>query len=205
LTDLKPLSESTFVLEVVMTSEKQLTANRENAKRSTGPRTEEGKALSCKNAWKHGLTAQTITIAGEKPKEFESLRAQIWEEYQPAAGIERVLVDRLAGQAWRLRRIPVFEAALIKLRRAQAEEDRESAFLGPFRPGRNIGLALALIRDSRLNDTLGKLSRYEATLMNAFHRTLQQLLFLQDRRRRNEDRDRVVEVIAPPTNDRDAA
>ncbi len=40
-----------------MTSLRQLEANRRNALRSTGPRTENGKQQSRRNAIKHGLTA----------------------------------------------------------------------------------------------------------------------------------------------------
>src|SRR4051812_40816467 len=37
-------------------SEKKLRANRENAKKSTGPKTVEGKNISKRNALKHGLS-----------------------------------------------------------------------------------------------------------------------------------------------------
>ena len=43
-------------------SEKQLTANRANAARSTGPRSPEGKARSAQNSRKHGFTASTFAV-----------------------------------------------------------------------------------------------------------------------------------------------
>jgi hypothetical protein len=188
-----------------MTSEKQIAANRANAQRSTGPKTEVGKVRSRRNAWKHGLTAQAITIAGEDPHDFEILRQQLWDDYQPVPGMECVLVDRLAEQTWRLRRAPVFEAALIEAQCAEVDHDPIAAPFGVAKDEGNIRLALALIRDSRHYDTLGKLSRHEAALLNASHRTLQQLLFLQDRRRGEEERTQTVEAISLPTSDRDAA
>ncbi|MHC4445109.1 MAG: hypothetical protein ACYTA5_21125 [Planctomycetota bacterium] len=48
-------------------SEKQLQANRQNAKKSTGPKTPEGKARSSQNALKHGLLARQILINDDDP------------------------------------------------------------------------------------------------------------------------------------------
>ena len=45
------------------------------------------------------------------------LRAELEEEYNPRPGIESELVERLAVLMWRMRRIPIFEAALIEVRR----------------------------------------------------------------------------------------
>ncbi len=46
-----------------MTSLRQFEANRRNALRSTGPRTENGKQQSRRNVIKHGLTAESIELA----------------------------------------------------------------------------------------------------------------------------------------------
>ena len=54
-----------------MASEAQIKANRENAQKSTGPRTEEGKAVVAQNAVKHGLWARQAVIKEEDPAEFE--------------------------------------------------------------------------------------------------------------------------------------
>ena len=147
-----------------MASEKQLVANRANAKRSTGPKTAAGKAQSSMNACEHGLTARKIVIPGEDPKKFDRLRAELWDEWQPRLGMQSILVDRLAGQIWRLLRAPVFEAAIIEARCA------------------HYTVGEALIWDSQYGDTLGKLSRYEAALMNDCAKTMQMLVALQSRR-----------------------
>jgi hypothetical protein len=42
-----------------MSSDRKITANRINAKKSTGPRTLRGKLQSSRNAWRHGLAAAT--------------------------------------------------------------------------------------------------------------------------------------------------
>ena len=192
-----------------MASQKQQEANRTNAKRSTGPKTVAGKALSRMNAHKHGLTAETIVIGDEDPRTFDMLRAELEEEYKPRPGIESELVERLAVLMWRMRRIPIFEAALIEVRRERIASDKrmDSMIPSPFKdedrketPYENTALAF-----QNSQQTLGTLFRYEAALMNAFNRTLQQLLFLQDRRARDEDESQVVEILTSPSNGRDAA
>jgi hypothetical protein len=158
-----------------MSSEKQIAANRANAKRSTGPNTSGGKTRSRMNAWKHGLRAEKIVIAGEDAEDLQAIQRELWEEHQPERGMESLLVERLAHYAWRMRRAIVFEAALL------AE--------GPsFLEGYGNGNALST------------LLRYEMALANASYRTLQQLLFLQDRRREKNggiiEAERPVEVPA---------
>ena len=52
-----------------MASEAQIAANRANAQRSTGPRTEEGKEKSARNALNHGLCAERVVIDEEDREE----------------------------------------------------------------------------------------------------------------------------------------
>ena len=48
-----------------MTSYRKIEANRRNALKSTGPKTEAGKQVSRRNAVRHGLTAETVLSALE--------------------------------------------------------------------------------------------------------------------------------------------
>ena len=89
-----------------MASNKQLEANRANAKKSTGPRSQQGKARSRLNSRKHGLTAKTLIIVGEYADDFDQLRAELMDEHDPQSALECELVERLAGILWRLRRVP---------------------------------------------------------------------------------------------------
>ena len=104
-----------------MTSEKQIDANRRNAQRSSGPKSDEGKALSKLNATTHGLTAETVVIRDEDPKAFETLRDDLIREFAPETTLEFQLVDRAAGLLWRLRRVPQIEASLMDVHRLEVE------------------------------------------------------------------------------------
>ncbi len=97
-----------------MASERQIEANRRNALASTGPRTDAGKAISRRNAITHGLTADQLLLDGEDPAVFEMLRDDFFDEYAPATSYEAELTHRIATLSWRLRRIDVFEAAILK-------------------------------------------------------------------------------------------
>ena len=96
-----------------MSSEKQIEANRANAQKSTGPRTEGGKTRSRANAWKHGLSASMLVAGGEEVGDFEDLRTALMDHHDPQSTLECELVERVAGILWRLRRAHFHEAAII--------------------------------------------------------------------------------------------
>jgi hypothetical protein len=95
-----------------MGSEAQIRANHENAKHSTGPRTPEGKQRVALNALKHGLTGKQVVLYNEKAEDFDAFRDALWEDIEPQGMLEGVLVDKIVADAWRLRRVPLFEATL---------------------------------------------------------------------------------------------
>src|ERR1700683_206163 len=60
-----------------MTSFRQIEASRRNARKSTGPITEEGKEQSRCNAVRHGLTAETVIGALEDAEDYKAFEAAI--------------------------------------------------------------------------------------------------------------------------------
>jgi len=52
-------------------SEAKRAANRENAKKSTGPKSAEGKERSRANAFKHGLTGEGVVKADDLKEEIQ--------------------------------------------------------------------------------------------------------------------------------------
>ena len=95
-------------------------ANRINAQRSSGPKTELGKSRSKMNALKHGFSAKKVVIGNEDPREFDALRTALERDFQPETALESELVNQLAGSLWRLRRVPAIEAAIVKAREEKA-------------------------------------------------------------------------------------
>ena len=98
-----------------MTSWRQFQANRRNALGSTGPRTEEGKRTSRRNALRHGLTAETVIDALEDTEDYRGFEAAIVADYDAETAVERELVLRLASLLWRLRRIIAIETDLFAI------------------------------------------------------------------------------------------
>ena len=98
-----------------MTSFKQWQANRNNARKSTGPITEEGKNNSRCNAVRHGLTAETVIGALEDAEDYRVFEATIVADYDAQSAVERELVLRLASLLWRLRRATKVETGLFEI------------------------------------------------------------------------------------------
>ena len=98
-----------------MTTEKQIFANQQNAKHSTGPRTESGKRRSRRNAVRHGLTAETVIDTLEDAADYKAFERAIKSDYSPQTAIEGQLVSRLASLLWRLRRAVIVESGLLNM------------------------------------------------------------------------------------------
>lgn len=101
-----------------MTTEKRIEANKENALLSTGPRSEEGKAVVSKNAVKHGIfTSELIIEQGEGKEsraEYEALLQNLTDYFDPRGQLESALVEKIAVDFWRLKRVIRFETGSIR-------------------------------------------------------------------------------------------
>ena len=86
-----------------MATAAQIAANQANARRSTGPRTAEGKTASARNATTHGLSSQDFVVLAGQEEEFDQFMADLEAEIQPAGAIERELFAQHAHAAWTLR------------------------------------------------------------------------------------------------------
>jgi hypothetical protein len=83
-----------------VSSIRQLFANRDNAKKSTGPVTPEGKAISSQNRTVHGLSGQFRVIAGEDQTAFDRMIDEFMRDEQPIGIAEIELVKKMVESIW---------------------------------------------------------------------------------------------------------
>jgi hypothetical protein len=114
-----------------MTSYRQIEANRRNALKSTGPKTEAGKEASRCNAVRHGLTAETVISALEDAKDYKAFEAAVTADYDAQSAVERELVLRLTSVLWRLRRATTMETGLFEIQADHLSDYRQNLQLLP--------------------------------------------------------------------------
>jgi hypothetical protein len=212
-------------------SERKLAANRNNAQKSTGPRTPEGKSKSSLNALTHGLrsriTPQTL-VAQHEQEDFTALTQSLHAELNPQTPLQHLLADRIALLLWKQRRTAAAEAKLLddltSTRRQNAEEentraqrrydqalsrhhadpDKHPAPSEPkLLPLPTAADAMAQLAQSppRHNPWL-TLHRYDQATQRELHKTLKQYLALQVAQEHQDQVDEELEEpIAPAPNE----
>ncbi len=187
-----------------MTSYRQIEANRRNALRSTGPKSEEGRQASRRNALRHGLTAETVIGSLEDAEDYKAFEAAIAADYDAQSAVERELVLRLASILWRLRRATTMETGLFEIQAGHLHNYQENRQLlsdsrdvihtllrgadsdRNVKADNTVEFARCFLRLANLpNFALDRLSRYEATLWRQAGRILFALDAL-DRRKPQE-------------------
>ncbi len=143
-------------------SEKKLAANRANAAKSTGPKSESGKAKVSRNAAKHGFRARTLHLTPAEQPEFELFRDDLLRETQPLGPLELEHFAHLLHAAWCLRRLDGYESALL--------------LPDPAIPGHNPFTHPANLQ------SLAILNRYRADLKRELTRSARELERLQTKR-----------------------
>lgn len=153
-----------------MATEKQIAANRQNAQKSTGPRTLDGRARVAQNALRHGLRAEQSVIIGEDMAEFETFRAEYLDEMAPLGPLECRLAERLINLAWRLIRVERIETEtfdkLMEIPRSRYAADAAPSLRSP---------AQTVIHDFSEDQVLPRLMVYETRIQSAFYRALSHL------------------------------
>ena len=135
-------------------SQARLEANRANAQLSTGPTTEEGKAIAALNSLRHGFNGVFCVLPSESSKAFVRLVDNLFKEHQPATSTEQLLVTDMARHYW------------LTQRAIRLQEEALANHLD----------------DGILAKQLALYMRYQTTNQRAFHRCLQDFLKLRKQR-----------------------
>jgi hypothetical protein len=155
-----------------MATPSQVTANQANAQKSTGPKTDAGKAKSSMNRLSYGFASNTRFIKGEDPDEFYALLNDLTIEHQPSTPTEQILVEKMAHNQW------------ISLRASRIQ-----------------GELLEALTFKELNKTLPLMIRYQTTADRAFHKAHQELLKARKQTKKSEigfESKKAEEPAAPP-------
>jgi hypothetical protein len=153
-----------------MISEKQLEANRRNAQRSTGPKTDEGKTRSSRNNLRHGLTGHVNILPTEDREAHDAFCDELSDSLNPETPMERQFALSVAEDSWRLNR-------------ARAIENNMFA-LGHEGERRELQIALADARTFQAQaNQFQLLTIYEQRINRNLQRNLKQLHELQAERR----------------------
>jgi len=161
-----------------MATKKQIRANRENAKKSTGPKSKAGKQRSARNAIKHGLFTEVLLLPDEDGEALATLKNNLHADFRPVTHMQAYVIDRLAMLIWRERRLAKAEASeTVALQRA-----------APFRRAVSDANAESVMR-TKVHANAGTLDlarllligRYQTMLTNQIERTLKQYFDLVER------------------------
>ena len=172
-----------------MSTEAQIKANRENAKKSTGPRTARGKEVVSQNALKHGLCAKKNVIRSESQEEFDMFRDVMIEDLAPSGGMELMLAQRIVALSWRLRRAEYFQNVLVDALldfsmhscRSLMDFAQEEARAGNF----DLITGYALKRDFGDARSLDLLLSYEQRIESSFYKATAEFRKTKQLRHRN--------------------
>lgn len=169
-----------------MATDKQITANRRNALKSTGPRSPEGKARSARNGVHHDLSNRHFILASECPLAFEKFLHVFYDEHRPATPTETTLVDTMAIARWRLMRLEGFEAAVI-------DYEEQSPAISPLGaldaapdaapPPGPVRSSLSYRRAADSGRSIETMSRSAARLQHQFNSALDRLIRFRYMRR----------------------
>jgi hypothetical protein len=177
-------------------SEAQIRANQQNALKSTGPKTLEGKAIARGNSLKHGMTGEALVVPVEDEAEvaqrFESFR----EELRPSGSLGLTLVRRAATMSVRMERGAERELAAITDRVVQAiadfeaPEDMDEAEAARLR----IETARLAAFDTSKEACLAR--RYEAAAERSFYRALKEFRQIEKEARAAAGSPEINEALA---------
>jgi hypothetical protein len=142
-----------------MSTEAQIIANQQNAQHSTGPTTPEGKAASCMNNFRTGLTGDSFSVLPwENEADYHTLHSALLAQLDPRGPLERLLIEKMAQHQWLAQRALVLQDMCFQQDVPNCDEEKK--------------LALYL--------------RYQTTHERAYHKYFDQLMKFRSEARKKE-------------------
>ena len=163
-------------------------ANRRNAQRSTGPKSEDGKRNSRNNAFKHGILSSDLIITtgqgAEDSDEFAELLDALRLDLSPFGKLEEILVEKIAICFWRQKRALRCEAGLVRRRHAHNTDTTLEVLKNSLGMGENPKLkAITDHLSLPASSDLDKILRYETSIQRQLAYAVSQLERLQRARK----------------------
>lgn len=152
-------------------SAKQIRANRQNAAKSTGPKSPIGKRRSSTNALKHGILSKDLVLATEENADFQQLLKGLVDAHQPDGATEIILVEKMAIALWKMKRLIRVETARINVSITQA-------IRSPLNRVREI--SSDDLNQHAMAINAEQLMKYQSLLEGQYYRALNTLLTLQE-------------------------
>jgi hypothetical protein len=162
-----------------MASDAQIRANRANAQKSTGPRTEAGKDRSRLNATRHGITGTLSLRSGPEAAAFDAYFQRLLPSFEVRTPLESELAARAIDVLFRLARLSVVEGNIFAagLHEIPANPGVTSSAEPPSDVDRALAQTKTLLRESR---TFSNLSLYEQRLSRTLRNDLDMLQRLRN-------------------------
>jgi hypothetical protein len=185
-----------------MATKAQITANRRNAQKSTGPRTTKGRAAISQNAIKHGLLTRKDVICSESQADFDLYRRRILDELAPDTPMECTLAERIVSLSWRLKRIGRIQnqtidalntsdtsSPLARLTKSLLKNHHQPHDLSSESDDSATHLALGRLAIEDFSDArvLDRLLMYERRIENSLYKTILELQRLSLVKKLNSD------------------
>jgi len=171
-----------------MATEAQIRANQRNAQKSTGPRTNEGKAAVSQNAVQHGLSTRQTIISSESQADFDLYRERILAELVPASPMESMLAERIVALSWRLKRAGRIQnqtidalntdntfGPLTKLKQSLFFKNHGQSQPDPPTSPPDLALGRLAIKDFANARVLDRLLMYERRMEHSLYKTILEL------------------------------
>jgi hypothetical protein len=171
----KNVNEKTKEKPVRPTTEAQRAASRANGRKSRGPVTPQGKAISAMNAIKHSLYCKKVVLDTEDQENYDHIRDDYYEFFQPRDRATADMVESICLVNWHVTRLREMDSTFlyIELLRPGLMDEYESASAG-------VKTAMAYRNLVENYTVIPILTRQLSYYSREFHRLFRQLMEIRN-------------------------